>query len=407
MKLGKLIIFVLALAISLNTVQSVYADEEENNTTNSKEQIAFIYINGSNNNTPKMKQWFYAGIKKFHPILRKRILNSEFMQRYFLENSTYTVAQYPQIFFWGDKSSIEIKTLQKDLQYTKSQSPKLAQLIRSVFTACMHDAIWVQKDHNMHDVVEELHQQILFNYQKGRPVVLFGYSAGSFITYEYMFNKLPDIDPVDLFTRIEIHPELIDFIKQQEVNNTCIDALINSKLAVFSNLGHLVPRQDMANFKRNYLMLDKYTNQYCMPDGALKGIVNYASPLPLFYSDITNPNYIVTYYVRLMYKYIVENDMFWLTVNYADDPLGYPTTRNFSPTEYEKALNIKLKEDRYGFIFDKSDVKSPKTCLGAHTSYWATSNKFSRAVVDAYEEGYIYFNLVDKALEKGTKTAEL
>ena len=77
-----------------------------------------------------MKQWFYAGIKKFHPILRKRILDSAFMQKYFLENSEYTVAQYPQIFFWGDKSSIEIKTLKEDLQYTKARSPKFAQLIR-------------------------------------------------------------------------------------------------------------------------------------------------------------------------------------------------------------------------------------------------------------------------------------
>ncbi len=398
MKLGKLLIILLSLTISLNTVQSVYADE-----FNDKKEIAFIYLNGANNNTPKMKQWFFNGIYNFHPVVRKQILNSAFMQKYFLNDSYYTISHSPQIFFWGDKSSIEIRTLKEELQYTKIQSPKIAQTIRSIFMSCMHDAIWVQKDHNMHDIVEELHKIVMDNYTNGRPVVLFGYSAGSFITYEYLFNKLPNIDPIDLFSKIEVHPEIIDFIKTQQVNDTCIDALINSKLAVFSNLGHLVPRQDMNNFKKTYQQLDKYTCEYCIPQGAVKGIINYASPLPLFYSDITNPNYIVTYYNRLLYKYTVENDMFWLTVNYADDPLSYPTTRNFTPSEYEKALNLKLNEDRLGFIYDKSDVKSPKTCLGAHTSYWATSKKFSKAIVDGYQEGYVYFNLFDKALSKEQK----
>lgn len=367
-------------------------------------EIAFIYLNGANNNTPKMKRWFYNGIAKFHPILRKTALESEFIQKFLLENSKYTISYAPQIFFWGDKSSHEIKALKQDLMYTKTSSPFMAQLVRSVFTSCMHDAIWVQKDHNMHDIVEDLHQVILEDYRNGKPVVLLGYSAGTFITYEYLFNKLPNIDTLDLFTKIEVHPELIDFISKHKMNDTCIDALINSKLAVFSNLGHLVPRQDMDNFKKNYLELDEYTCKYCMPKGAVKGIINYASPLPLFYSDITNPNYVVTYYVRLLYKYIVENDMFWITVNYADDPLGYPTTRNLTPSEYEQALNVSLKQNRYGFIYDKSNVKSPKTFLGAHTSYWSTSKKFAQTIVSGYEEGYVYFNYYDKVIEEENKT---
>ena len=395
MKFRRLLVIVLALTLTLCNIQSVLAEDEEVDTN----QIVFIYLNGSNNNTPRMKRWFYNGIYKFHPILRKQILNSGFMQKFFLKDSQYTVSYTPQIFFWGDKSSIEIRTLKEDLLYTKSQSPKMAQVVRTLFTYFMHDAIWVQKDHNMHGIVEDLHQEVMKNYKENRPVVLFGYSAGTFITYEYLFNKLPNIDPVDLFSKIEIHPELVSFIKAHKTNDTCIDALINSKLAVFSNLGHLVPRQDMENFKKTYLQLDEYTCQYCMPEGAVKGIINYASPLPLFYSDIANPNYVVTYYVRLLYKYLVEHDMFWLTVNYADDPLGYPTTRNLTPSEYENALNISLNDNHYGFIYDKSDKKSPKTFLGAHTSYWATSKTFAKAIVNAYEEGYIYFNFVDKAID--------
>ena len=396
----KFLIFGLVL---LSLTLPAYSHEIEGD----KPEIAFIYLNGANNNTPKMKKWFYDGIAKFHPILRKTALNSEFIEKFLLENSKYTISYAPEIFFWGDKSSHEIRALKQDLMYTKTSSPFLAQLVRSVFTSCMHDAIWVQKDHNMHDIVEDLHKVIIDDYNNNRPVVLFGYSAGTFITYEYLFNKLPNIDTLDLFSKIEVHPELIDFISKHKMNDTCIDALINSKLTVFSNLGHLVPRQDMENFKKNYLELDEYTCKYCMPKGAVKGIVNYASPLPLFYSDITNPNYVVTYYVRLLYKYIVENNMFWITVNYADDPLGYPTTRNLTPSEYEQTLNVSLKHDRYGFIYDKSNIKSPKTFLGAHTSYWSTSKKFAQAIVNGYEEGYVYFNYYDKVIEEENKNNNL
>jgi len=396
----KFLIFGLVL---LSLTLPAYSHEIEGD----KPEIAFIYLNGANNNTPKMKKWFYDGIAKFHPILRKTALNSEFIERFLLENSKYTISYAPQIFFWGDKSSHEIRALKQDLMYIKTSSPFMAQMVRSFFTACMHDAIWVQKDHNMHDIVEDLHKVIIDDYNNNRPVVLLGYSAGTFITYEYLFNKLPNIDTLDLFSRIEVHPELIDFISKHKMNDTCIDALINSKLAVFSNLGHLVPRQDMENFKRNYLELNEYTCKYCMPKGAVKGIVNYASPLPLFYSDITNPNYVVTYYVRLLYKYIVENNMFWITVNYADDPLGYPTTRNLTPSEYEQALGVSLKHDRYGFIYDKSNIKSPKTFLGAHTSYWSTSKKFAQAIVSGYEEGYVYFNYYDKVIEEENKNNNL
>ncbi len=31
--------------------------------------------------------------------------------------------------------------------------------------------------------------------------------------------------------------------------------------------------------------------KYCAPDGYVRGVVNFASPIPLFYSDLADPNY--------------------------------------------------------------------------------------------------------------------
>ena len=86
--------------------------------------------------------------------------------------------------------------------------------------------------------------------------------------------------------------------------------------------------------------------------------------------------------------------MFWLTVNYADDPLGYPTTKNISYTDLKDKLKLPIIPNN-GFLYSKSDVKSKRTFIGAHTSYWSTSKKFSKAVIDAYIEGYKLYNSND------------
>ena len=83
--------------------------------------------------------------------------------------------------------------------------------------------------------------------------------------------------------------------------------------------------------------------------------------------------------------------MFWLTVNFADDPLGYPVVTNLNSEEIEKRHNIQFNKNGRGFYYDKSNVKSPATFLGAHTSYWNCAKKFSKAVADAYQEGYRCF----------------
>ena len=370
----------------------------------SDNQLQFIYINGSNNNDEKMKDWFFDGMKKMHPQMVKSFNKSSFVNQYLFENGKYTISLEPEAFFWGDMSKNNIETLNSDLKITQLFSPKLAQTVRSLIAHCLHDAIWVSHYRNMHPVIQDLHQQVLENYKNNKPVVLFGYSAGAFVTYEYMFNKLPSIDLVDYFDRTDVSDEFKNYVKLNKKNNTCIDALISSKLAVFSADGKLIPNINTKQSIKDYFVLDEHTNVACIPDGALKGIVNFASPLVLFYSDISNTNYSMTYYNKLLYKYLLEKNMFWLTVNYSDDPLGYPTTKNISYKDLKNKIDMKINPAQ-GFLYSKSDVKSRKTFIGAHTSYWATSKKFSKAVVKAYEDGYCLYNY-DECARREKKESE-
>ena len=42
------------------------------NTAFASNNVSFIYINGSNNNDEKMKNWYEEGVRKLHPVLRKK-----------------------------------------------------------------------------------------------------------------------------------------------------------------------------------------------------------------------------------------------------------------------------------------------------------------------------------------------
>lgn len=66
------------------------------------------------------------------------------------------------------------------------------------------------------------------------------------------------------------------------MKNTCISALSKAQLGVVTSDGHLVVDKNPETFKQNYLKLDEATEAACVPQGVLKGVVNFASPLVLF-----------------------------------------------------------------------------------------------------------------------------
>ena len=45
----------------------------------------------------------------------------------------------------------------------------------------------------------------------------------------------------------------------------------------------------------------------------------------------------------------------------------------------------------YGFIYDKSNIRSNKTVFNAHMAYWRKAKFFAKEVVKAYEEGLEVF----------------
>ena len=375
------------------------------------DNLSFIYINGSNNNDPKMKSWYENGVKKLHPTLRKKILNNRQVKKYYSNIGGLNIKEEPVIFFWGYNSKDDLNFVKGQLEISKMVSSSGAYFVRNLITQFLHDAIWVQKPHNMLPILDELNESVKKEADTGNYVILYGYSAGTFVTYEYMFNKIRYINLQNLFEALNVDKDLMDYVKNNPKKNSCISAITqdDTGLGVLSSRGHLKLNTDKNVLKSNYLKLDDLTEQYCAPENKVAGTVNFASPLVLFYSDISDKNYELNYYNKLMMKYILENGIFMLTVNFREDPLGFPTGRNVTIEEIEKRLEIKVDNPK-GVVFDNSSIWSKRMFPFAHTAYWSARGTFSKAIVKSFINGYNFLyneKYQKKILKKKNKKFEL
>ena len=370
----------ILLIIFMAMFTAIPAMAEEHNLT-------FLYINGSNNNDTKMKDWYIKGVNKLHPVIKKKFEKNSTVKKWTKENKL-VIDDTPQIFFWGYDSKTDLDFVKDRLNISKAFSSTLAYEIRSLLTQFMHDAIWVQKTHNMLPLLDSLNEEVKELAKENKKVILYGYSAGTFINYQYMLYKLPYIDTENLITILTDDEEILKFVKDNPKNKTCLSALTYEKgnIGVLSNTGHLVLNQDKNQLKANYLKLDEATEKYCAPEGTVKAFVNFASPIPLFYSDISDKNYEITFYNRYATKYILETGLYFLTVNFREDPLGFPTSRNLTIPQIEQALDLTIENPK-GVIYDNSSVWSKRSALFAHTSYWSARGVFANAIVKSFVNG--------------------
>ena len=359
--------------------------------------VDFIYINGSNNNNDKMKSWFLNGINKFHPELKKHLEKDAYTKKFMLKDGEFVIEDTPSNCFWGYKSKQDLMFLKERANQLRSFSPIVAFFVRNTIAEIMHDAIWVQKSHNMIPILQDLDKIVKEDYNNGKKVVLLGYSAGSFVTLEYLFAKMPYINIADFFENENLDKDMIQMIKSKPRKDTCLMAFVGSNLTNVNPLGQITVNSNKDEFKDAYIHMDEFTDCYCVPDDTVIGVINYASPIPLFYSDLGDRNFGTFRFMYLMYNYLIEHDFFFLTVNYADDPLGFPNGVNYKNDEIERLTKVKFDQE-LGFFYDYSRALSWRTFAGAHTSYWNTKKHFSRTIVKAYKEGR-KFQYEDKFFE--------
>lgn len=394
MTMKNFFIIFLFILISNFSLKSVACDNVEN--CEKPTPITFIYLNGSNDlsyqNRLKFKESFEKDVKELHPKMVEGFENDELSQKLLLKCGKYKINPEPVIFYWGDRSLNEIKNIDNGLNSAKKYTPRIAQKVRSIFAHCLHDAIWVQKYQNMEPIIDDLQKAVKIETDKGNKVVLLGYSAGSFITYQYFLHKFTSIIPNELVSN-EQNEEITKIVNSTQIQPTCLDALLETELVKLDVSGKFQPNSDIENFKEKYPKLDETTNLACFKYNEIKGVINFASPLILFYSDVTEASTSINFLSQLMVKNIIENDIFFLTVNYRNDPLGFPNAENLTMKKLQNSNSIlsKYLKNGNGFIYNKSDIYVPRTFITAHMAYWSTPKRFVKGILNAYNNGYSNF----------------
>lgn len=349
------------------------------NAQEATQNIQFIYINGSNSNDENAKEAYVKGFHDLHKQMKNTFENDEFILKNMLDNGKYSINSNEEILFWGFNSKQELDVIKNNLAEAKKSSPVMAQTIRNILAHCMHDAIWVQREANMQKIINQLHKNVMRAHSKGEKVILLGHSAGSFVTYEYMLHKLKGVN-LDLLTEKNDH------------KFTCIDAFVQSGLGYQLATDKLKINPNEKQFAQAYKDLDKYTESACTPDDTLMGVINFGSPLSLFYSSqISRSADNSAAYQLYFLKYLQENNIFFLTVNFADDPIGFPVSRNVSKADIEMTFNTTLSDEGKGFVYNYSKVRSTGMFATAHFGYWKHAKRFAKTVRDAYKKGYINF----------------
>ena len=223
--------------------------------------------------------------------------------------------------------------------------------------------------------------------------------------------KMPYINLENLFKALNVDDEFLKFAQEHPQKDTCLSAISYDKgnLGVLTNTGHLVLNQNINKLKENYLKMDESTDKFCAPKGYVRGVVNFASPVPLFYSDMADPNYDFNFYNKYLVKYVLENGVYFLTVNFREDPLGFPSSRNLTNSQIEERLGFELNNPT-GVIYDHSSVWSRRSALFAHTSYWSARGTFANGVVKSFVNGTKFqydTKYQNKVLKKKSKKSEV
>ena len=88
--------------------------------------------------------------------------------------------------------------------------------------------------------------------QKGNKVVLLGYSAGSFVTYQYYLTRGMAIIPAEI-SKGKYGEEADTFIANTPIQPTCFNALVEAEIIQYNpETGKYKPISDTETFKKNY-----------------------------------------------------------------------------------------------------------------------------------------------------------
>ncbi len=350
--------------------------------------VDIIYVNGAYDDIES----FEKSVRNVHGDMVNYLGSDPLFYKKVLENGDKKIGEKEVIYFWGDQSRENLNTVDKALEYAQKFSSYFAQFGRSTLAHLLHDAIWVNKPANSKKLLANLNKIVKSEHEKGRQVILYGYSAGSLVTFDYISKRLPLFDFKHLPEAAEKNnPDLTSLIVQNNIKPTCLEAMTRSEVLFYTDDDKMILNPNRDILKNNFSKLNNYTEVFCAPEGAIKGVVLFGTPLVTFESGATQQGSLINSLSQYLMKYIIEKDIFWLSVNYAQDFIGLPMAQKFDVSMLDSTPVLSATKPNGGFIYDNSNIKYCVNTLKGHSAYWLNGKKFAQSIVKTYNDGYEYF----------------
>jgi len=348
--------------------------------------INFLYIHGSDQGSVEE---FQVWIDRMHPDMKRNLSGNELFQERILKD-TY-IKDEPEMLYWANRTANSRALVTKGLDISAKMSSFISNFVRSTIAYLLHDAIWLQKYSNMKPILDDLNKKVIANAQKGEKTVLVGYSAGTLITYQYLLNKTKFLDAVPFMKKhqkeLKISDEYIAYIQKYANEPTCIDAIVDSGVGFMNADGGLMLNPNEEQKRRNIKKIKAQTKLSCAPDNAVVGVLNFGSPVVVFYSDIADSHSQLQYFTKKMEQNIIESGQFFMTVNYKKDPIAVPIDNIYFKQIQSKYPEIK---NGGGFVYHTL-VSGGMNVAASHLKYWDQTNHYTKAVAKSYENGYKLF----------------
>jgi len=355
-------------------------------STYAKTPINFLYIHGSDQGpVEEFQEW----IDRMQPDMKTNLSENELFQEKVLKDAY--IKDEPEMVFWADRTKIGRSVVAQGLSISQKLTSCFSNAVRSFVAYMLHDVVWLQKYSNMKPILEDVNKTVISNSKKGEATILVGYSAGTLITYQYMLNKSRFLKPAVFMKKhqkeLQLPDVYIEAANKYADMPTCIDAIVDSKIAFMNADGGLMANPNIEQRKMGVRKLKAQTELSCAPENAVLGIINFGSPLVVFYSDVANSESQLQYFTRKLEQELIESDQFFLTVNYKKDPIAVP----ISNVTYAGVKKVNSDVQNGGGFTYHALVSGGKNIAAAHLKYWDNTNSYTKLVAKSYEEGYKQF----------------